>query len=75
MPRQEIQFTDEHINMLESRLNTFRQGDPDCRDEEVEKAADDIERTWTEDVEFDRDTVISVRKLIVKLGHSQIQYF
>jgi hypothetical protein len=38
----------------------------------VEEAADNIGRLWTEEIEFDRDSVINVRELSAKLGHSQI---
>jgi len=36
----------------------------------VSEAANDIERTWGKDTDFNRDTVLSVRDLSAKLGHS-----
>jgi len=49
------------------RLRTANTND---REIIVSEAADDIERTWGEDTDFNRDTVLSVRDLSAKLGHS-----
>jgi transcriptional antiterminator len=37
----------------------------------IKKAADRIKSTWTEEMEFDEDVVISVRDLSTELGYSQ----
>jgi hypothetical protein len=57
---QEIALTDEHISILERRTAKFRGASPKDREKMVSAAADRIKETWREDVEFDRDAVISV---------------
>jgi hypothetical protein len=58
--------------MLDRQLPKFRAADTNCQEDMVEEAADNIGRLWTEEIEFDRDSVINVRELSAKLGHSQI---
>lgn len=59
--------------VLESHAPKFRTANGKRREKIVKKVAKHIERTWAEDVAFDRDTVISVCGLSAKLlGHSQI---
>ena len=69
---QQIALTDEHISMLERRVAKFRGADPKVREKIVIAAADHIEKTWRGDVEFHRDTVISVCDLFAKLGFSHL---
>jgi len=57
---QEIVLADGYISMLERYIPKFRAADTKCQKDMVEEAADRIKATWTEDTEFDRDTVISV---------------
>jgi len=65
---QQIALTDEHISMLERRAAKFRGADPKDREKIVTTAADHIEKNWRGDVEFHRDTVISVCDLSAQLG-------
>ncbi len=65
---QQIALTDEHISMLERRAAKFRGADPKDREKIVTAAADHIEKNWRGDVEFHRDTVISVCDLSAQLG-------
>jgi hypothetical protein len=60
------------MSMLERLMAKFRAADTNGREELVTKAADSIERTWTEDTRFDRDAMISVCDLSAKLGHSHV---
>jgi hypothetical protein len=68
---QQFVLTDEHTSMLDRKGPKFRSANPDNREKIVEEAADAIERTWAEDMEFDRDTVINVCEFFSNLGHSQ----
>lgn len=53
--------------MLEKRVPKFRTANTNRREKMVRNAADHIERTWAEDIEFDRDAVTSVCELSAKL--------
>jgi hypothetical protein len=65
-------LTDKDMSMLEKCIPRFRAADPNRRENIVEKAADRIKSTWTVDIEFDRDTVISVCELSAKLDCAEI---
>jgi hypothetical protein len=67
-----MELAEQHVSMLESRVTKFRAVGTIRREKIVEEAADHIERTWTEDIEFNRGTMINVRRLSAKLGHSHI---
>lgn len=58
--------------MLGRRVPKFRTADANLREKMVGEAADRIESTWAEDVEFDRDAVICVCDLLATLSYSQI---
>lgn len=75
--RQEIWLTDEHIRMLKKRISKFRAADPGERDTIITEAAEGIEKVWTGDMEFNKDRIIEVRDLCMKLGYSQdfLAYF
>jgi hypothetical protein len=57
---------DQHMSMLKRLIPKFRTANPTSREKLVGDAADNIERAWAEDMEFDRDTVINVCKLSAK---------
>jgi hypothetical protein len=69
---QEITLTDEHISMLEQWTPKFRAADLSHREKMINKAANYIESTWAESMEFDRDAVTGVRDLSAKLGYPKI---
>jgi hypothetical protein len=69
---QGIALTDEQIRMLERCIPKFRAADPNGREKLIKGAADHVESVWTGDIEFNRDTVISVCELSVKLNCSHI---
>ena len=58
------------MSMLKGLIPKFWAADPDAWERMVKKAADCIKSTWTEEMEFDKDVVISVRDLSTKLGYS-----
>jgi hypothetical protein len=64
----DITLADEDIKMLERWGVKFRAANANRREKMIEDAADRIERTWTEDAEFDRGKVITVRRLSTRLG-------
>lgn len=64
-------LTDGHISMLERLMPKFRAADANVRVKLVQETADNIGNAWAEDVEFDRDIVISVCQISDKLGYSQ----
>jgi len=55
-----MELTDEHVGMLERYSAKFIQANTADREKIITKVADNIQRTWQEDTEFDRDTAISV---------------
>jgi hypothetical protein len=57
--------------MLERLMPKFRAADANLRVKMVQDTADNIRNAWAEDVEFDRDIVISVCQLSDKLDYSQ----
>ena len=57
------------VDMLSSK---FQKARPAQWDKIVEGIANNIKNTWTEDAEFDRDKVKSVRESSAKSGHSQL---
>ena len=59
------------MSMLEGLIPKFRAADPDAQERMVKKAANCIKSTWTEEMEFDKDVVISVHDLSTELGYSQ----
>ena len=59
------------MSILEGLSPKFRAADPDTREKLIKKAADRIKSTWTEEMEFDEDVVISVCDLSSELGYSQ----
>jgi hypothetical protein len=68
---EEIRLTDEHMGLLDGCIAKFRASNPDNREIIIEEAADVFQSTWREDVEFDRDEIIEVRELSVKLRYSE----
>jgi len=68
----QIVLTDEHINVLEWKASKFLSSNTNKQEKIVEEAANTIKSIWTEDIEFDRDTVINICELSTKLGHSYI---
>ena len=60
------------MSILERYAPKFQAANGKHQEKMVRKVANKIERAWTEDVEFDRDTVISVSNLSAKLDYSQI---
>lgn len=58
--------------MLTRQVPGFRAADPNRREKMIREAADRFKSTWTEDIAFDRDAVIGVGELSVKLAYSQI---
>jgi hypothetical protein len=54
--------------MLEKCIAKFRDATANRREKMVEEAADSIKGAWTEDMEFDRDTVIGVCELSAQLN-------
>ncbi len=58
--------------MLERWTPKFRAADLNHREKMVNKAADYIESTWMESIEFNRDVVTSVHDLSAKLGYPKI---
>ena len=60
---QEIVLTDEHISMLERCTAKFKHTDTDRQEKIVKQAADNIEKTWQEDTEFNREATINVHEL------------
>ena len=75
--RQEIALTDEHIRMLKKWFSKFRKANPGQRKKVIAEAAECIEGVWMEDIRFNKDKMIEVRDLSVKLGYSQhfLAYF
>jgi hypothetical protein len=67
---QEIALTDEHFGILENCAAKFKAGDTEGREKIIRQAAVLIKRSWREDVEFDRDTVMKVCDLSAKIGYS-----
>jgi len=65
-------LTDKHVRTLESQAAKFQAANPNNQEKMITDAADCIERTWQEGVEFDRDTVTNVCALSDKLGYSHI---
>jgi hypothetical protein len=65
-------LTAEHMSLLERHFPKFRSANLKQQQKIIEEAADHIEKTWTNDVAFDRDGMIGVRDLSVKLDHSQL---
>ena len=64
------------MSMLRRRIPKFRTANPTRREKMVRDAADHIKSTWTEDVEFDRDTVINVCKLsAIRLNQALLRHF
>ena len=59
------------MSMLEGLVPKFQAADPDAWERMVKKAANCIKSTWTEEMEFDKDVVISIRDLSTELGYSQ----
>ena len=60
---EEIVLADGYISMLERYIPKFRAANTSRRENIIEEAADQIKGTWTEDIEFDRDTIINVCEL------------
>ena len=60
------------MSMLEKCIPRFQAVDQNRWENIVEKAADHIKSTWTVDIEFDKDTVISVCELSAKLDCAEI---
>jgi len=60
------------MSILEHYAPKFQAANRKHREKMVRKVANKIERAWTEDIEFDRDTVIGVSGLSAKLDYSQI---
>lgn len=58
--------------MLEKCIPKFRAADTNHRENIIQQAADRIKGTWTEDIEFDEDTVLSVCELSANLDYSDI---
>ena len=58
------------MSVLEQLMAKFRAADTNGREELVTKAADTIERTWTENTGFDRGAMISVSDFSATLGYS-----
>jgi hypothetical protein len=56
------------MSMLEKCIPKFRAAPANRRENIVQQAADRIKDTWTEDMEFDRDTMISVCELSAQLS-------
>ena len=50
----------------------FRAANPTNREKMVREAANHVEETWSEGVEFNRAAVISVRDLSAKLCYSHL---
>jgi len=69
---QDIELADEHMGILERHAPKFRAADRKDREKIVRKVAEQIKSTWTEGVEFERDTVLGVCDLSDTLDHSQI---
>ena len=63
--------------MLKKWFSKFRKANPGQRKQVIAEAAECIEGVWTGDIEFDKDTMIEVHDLSVKLGYSQcfLAYF
>ena len=69
---EEIALTDEHMTMLKPWFIKFRGANPDNQDKIIKEAANCIQRTWTEDTEFDQDSMINVCDLSANLNYAQI---
>lgn len=65
-------LTDEHMSMLERCTPKFLAADANDQEKMIKNAADHIKRTWSEDTEFDRDSVMGVCDLSAISGHSHI---
>lgn len=66
-------LTGGHISMLKRQVSKFRAANPNCRENIIEEAADNIESIWTEDVEFNRDTMIMYANSL--LNWAILKYF
>jgi len=55
-----MELMDKHMGMLERYSAKFIQANTADWEKIITKVADNIQRTWQEDTEFDRDTTISV---------------
>ena len=62
LSRQILSLTDEQLRMVDMLSLKFQKARPAWRDKIVEGIADNIKNTWTEDAEFDRGKVKSVRE-------------
>ena len=62
---------DGHVSMLERLIPKFRAANANLQVKTVQDTANNIGNAWAEDVEFDRDIVISVCQLSDKLDYSQ----
>ena len=71
-PSQNIALTDEHVEMLDRSGAQFRAANPTKREKMIIEAANHVEETWSESVEFNRAAIISVRDLSAKLGYSHL---
>jgi hypothetical protein len=54
--------------MLEKCVTKFRDAPANRQEKMVKEAANSIKGAWTEDMEFDRDTVIGVCELSAQLN-------
>lgn len=68
----ETALTDWQISLLEDFVKQFRAAKPDCHEKIIKNAVVCIKSAWAEDVEFDGETVESVRELSVKICYSQM---
>ncbi|KAF8257949.1 hypothetical protein EI94DRAFT_1708448 [Lactarius quietus] len=66
--REDIFLTDEQVCSLQRRLGEFRTADPETRSIIIQDSVVQIERTWTHDVDFDREIV---EKLVCRHLHSR----
>jgi hypothetical protein len=65
---EEVWLNDDHMKMLANCGTRFQAAGTKGREKIVQEAADTIEDTWTEDMEFDRDTAIGVCELSAQLN-------
>jgi hypothetical protein len=63
---------DEHIEMLDRSGAQFQAANPTNWEKMIIEAANHIESTWSESVEFNRAAMISIRDLSAKLGYSHL---
>ncbi|KAF8262952.1 hypothetical protein EI94DRAFT_1704374 [Lactarius quietus] len=66
--REDIFLTDKQVSSLQRQLGEFRTADPETRLSIIQDSVAQIERTWMQDVDFDREII---EKLVCRHLHSR----